>query len=159
MEIKKFQPEITMNKDNFCVRSIDTAANIFELTGLKNFGDITAQKNSLLNGNPGMTAGTENLVINNQLPRDYGISQNYPNPFNPSTKIDYQLPFTSLVSITIYDITGKEIITLINETKNAGYYTAELNSNGIASGVYFYTITAKNGNISYKKTTKMVLVK
>jgi flagellar hook assembly protein FlgD len=69
------------------------------------------------------------------------------------------MPFNSMVTIKIYDISGKEIVTLINESKTAGYHTVEFNSNGIASGVYFYSITANSENGSFNKTLKMVMVK
>ncbi len=56
------------------------------------------------------------------LPEDYMLSTNYPNPFNPTTIIHYAIPEAQKVKITIYDITGKEVKTLVNEVKPAGYY-------------------------------------
>ena len=88
-------------------------------------------------------------------PAKYSLEQNYPNPFNPSTKISFQLPNDSKVSLKVYDISGKEITTLVNDFKTAGYYTVEFNAANLASGVYFYNIHAGD----YSKVMKMVVVK
>jgi hypothetical protein len=102
-----------------------------------------------------------NLVneVNVGVPGKFALGQNYPNPFNPSTKINYEIPFDSKVSIKIFDITGREMYQLVNESQAAGYYTAQFNAVNLASGVYFYMINANGGNQSFIKTMKMVLVK
>jgi hypothetical protein len=90
------------------------------------------------------------------VPTKYELSQNYPNPFNPMTKIDFQLPMDGKVSLKIFDITGREIATLVNnEFKKADYYTVMFNGSNLSSGVYFYRIVADK----YVMTKKMVLVK
>ena len=90
------------------------------------------------------------------LPTKYDLSQNYPNPFNPSTKIDYDLPFDSHVSLKIYDMTGREVMSVINnEAQQAGFYTIQLNASNLASGTYFFRLVA-NDNIF---TKRMVLLK
>lgn len=89
------------------------------------------------------------------LPKEFILHQNYPNPFNPSTSINYELPITGDVNLKIFDMTGKEIATLVNERQNAGNYTVQFNGNNFASGVYFYRIKA--GEISHVK--KMILIK
>ncbi|MFA7361669.1 MAG: T9SS type A sorting domain-containing protein [Candidatus Kapaibacterium sp.] len=94
-------------------------------------------------------------LVNNNTVKKYELSQNYPNPFNPVTKINYALPKQGFVSLKIYDITGREIQTLVNEVKQTGYYTVDFNGSQLSSGVYFYKI--KSGNfISVKR---MVLIK
>lgn len=93
------------------------------------------------------------------VPGKFALSQNYPNPFNPSTKINYDLPFDSRVAIKIFDITGKEVASVLNQTLTAGYYTANFNASNLASGVYFYQINAEGGNQSFVKTLKMILIK
>ncbi|HPS64040.1 MAG TPA: T9SS type A sorting domain-containing protein [Ignavibacteria bacterium] len=98
-------------------------------------------------------------IVDVSLPVKYSLSQNYPNPFNPSTKIDYDLPFDSKVKIALYDITGREAFILMNETKQAGYYTAVLNASSLSSGIYFYRITASSGGNNFIMTKKMVLIK
>ncbi len=83
------------------------------------------------------------------------LSQNYPNPFNPITKIEYSLPKNSFVTIKIYDIMGREITTLVNETKPSGRYSIEFNGSKLASGIYFYRMQAGYFN----SVKKMILIK
>ncbi|MBX7046997.1 MAG: T9SS type A sorting domain-containing protein [Ignavibacteria bacterium] len=96
--------------------------------------------------------------INIGVPNKFALSQNYPNPFNPATRINYDLPFDSKVSIKIFDITGKEVSSLVNTVQPAGYYTISFNASALSSGVYFYQINAE-GSQSFTKTMKMMLVK
>jgi hypothetical protein len=93
------------------------------------------------------------------VPTKYDLSQNYPNPFNPTTKINYDLPFDSKVSIKLFDMSGREVALILNESKSAGYYTVQFNGTNLASGVYFYNIIAEGGNNKFITTKKMVLVK
>jgi hypothetical protein len=89
------------------------------------------------------------------VPGEYSLSQNYPNPFNPTTTISYQLPKSSFVKLTIYDISGRLVDKLIDEKKNAGYYSVEWNAENVCSGVYFYRIEAG----SFVAVKKGLLVK
>ncbi|HQJ46354.1 MAG TPA: T9SS type A sorting domain-containing protein, partial [Ignavibacteriaceae bacterium] len=91
-------------------------------------------------GNP-TDVETEDQI---SLPKDFALAQNYPNPFNPSTIIEYQLPKVSNVSLKVYDILGNEIVTLVNENKEAGNYEVEFNASRISSGIYFYKLQADN---------------
>lgn len=89
-------------------------------------------------------------------PIEFKLFQNFPNPFNPVTKIKYDLPKSTNVTIKIYDILGREVTTLIqNEFKHAGRYEINWNANNYASGVYFYRIEAS----SFVSAKKMVLIK
>ena len=92
---------------------------------------------------------------NEYLPSSYELHQNFPNPFNPFTKINYDLPTLSDVKIMIHDIMGREVITLVNGTKPAGYHDLiwnGLNSFGevVPSGMYFYSIRSKEFHLSKK---------
>ncbi|HEY3251717.1 MAG TPA: T9SS type A sorting domain-containing protein, partial [Ignavibacteria bacterium] len=98
-----------------------------------------------------------NVVI--EAPRAFTMGQNYPNPSNPKSKIDYEIPITGKVSIKLYDILGQEVYTIVNESKEAGYYTAEFNGTNLASGVYFYRIIVEGAAQNFSKTLKMILVK
>ncbi|NWF91017.1 MAG: T9SS type A sorting domain-containing protein [Ignavibacteriaceae bacterium] len=89
------------------------------------------------------------------LPVEFGITQNYPNPFNPVTTIEYQLPVAAKVSIKLYDMLGSEIVTLVNETKDAGFYKYQFNGSSLASGTYFFRIQAND----FVQTKKMTLLK
>lgn len=88
-------------------------------------------------------------------PGSFNISQNYPNPSNPKCKIDYELPRDAFVTVKVYDLLGREVITLVNEMKQAGYYTSEFDGTNLASGIYIYRIKTDY----YSATKKMVLVK
>ncbi len=90
-----------------------------------------------------------------EIPNYYSLAQNYPNPFNPTTSIKYSVPKAVNVSLKIFDVLGKEVATLVNETKQPGFYTADFNASNLASGIYFYRIDA--GEFSSVK--KMMLVK
>lgn len=92
------------------------------------------------------------IVSKNQ---DYKLMNNYPNPFNPVTNIRYQIPVNSFVSLKIYDITGREIATLVNEYKNAGTFDVQWNASGLSSGVYFYKLTSGN----FTDIKRMTLIK
>jgi hypothetical protein len=86
------------------------------------------------------------------LPINFELNQNFPNPFNPSTSIIYAMPQTGLVTIKVYDILGKEIATLVNETKIKGTYTVEFDGSDLPSGIYIYKIQSGNFNDSKKMT-------
>jgi hypothetical protein len=89
-------------------------------------------------------------------PKFYSLEQNYPNPFNPSTTISFSIPSSSIVTLTIYDIIGREVKTLINkETKNSGNYVVLFNGSNLPSGIYFYKLHADK----FVVTKKMVLIK
>lgn len=90
------------------------------------------------------------------VPVKFSVSQNYPNPFNPTTKIDFEIPSDGIISLAIYDITGRETAKILNnEFRTAGYYTVEFRAGQLSSGIYFYRLKA--GDISVTK--KMALLK
>jgi len=88
-------------------------------------------------------------------PASFNLSQNYPNPFNPSTTIDYKVPYSTNVSLKVYDQRGREAAVLVNEYKPAGSYSIRFNASKLASGVYFYNLKAG----SYNTTKKLTLLK
>jgi hypothetical protein len=73
-----------------------------------------------------------------QLPAVYQLRQNYPNPFNPSTTITFELPKSSVVRLSVYDILGREVSVLVNERREAGVHEVKLDTRGLSSGIYFY---------------------
>ena len=103
----------------------------------------------------GCTGPTIGIGNQNQVVKSYELKQNYPNPFNPSTSIQYSILKKGLVKIVVYDIIGKEVTTLVNETKSAGNYIVDFNASSLPSGIYFYKITS--GDFSSVK--KMTLIK
>jgi phosphatidylserine/phosphatidylglycerophosphate/cardiolipin synthase-like enzyme len=92
------------------------------------------------------SGGTGMLVssINSTVPGRFELSQNYPNPFNPTTEIQFQIPKSGLVSIKVFDILGRQVTTLLNEIKQAGYYKLTWNASSLPTGVYFYQVQAGN---------------
>lgn len=94
-------------------------------------------------------------IITIANPEKFCLSQNYPNPFNPSTKISYSIPQTGLVTLKVYDITGKEIKTLVNEFKTSGYYDITFTNDNLSAGVYFYKLNVNN----FSSVKKMFLIK
>ena len=103
----------------------------------------------------GGTDFVTNTEITEVIPTDYSLSQNYPNPFNPSTKIEFKIPESGLVSLKIYDLLGREVKTLVNEEMQTGIYKIDFDASGLASGIYFYTLNTGEFN----STKKMVLLK
>jgi hypothetical protein len=99
--------------------------------------------------------GNDHPEFNAELPKEFNLSQNFPNPFNPVTKINFALPKQGFVSLKIYDITGREVQTLVSEVKQAGYYSVDFNGSSLSSGVYFYRIQSNN----FVSVKRMVLIK
>ncbi len=89
------------------------------------------------------------------LPSTFALSQNYPNPFNPATTITYQLPADNLVTLSVYDVLGKEVAMLVNERKEAGTHQVSFNGLNFSSGVYFYRLAAG----PFVDIKKMVIMK
>jgi len=117
------------------------------------FGFIVGDSGIILRTTTGGEPATL-VEIDNSDDYDFNLFQNYPNPFNPTTIIEYSLPEYGIVNLTVYDLLGREIITLVNEEKPSGIHKIEFDANGLPSGIYFYRIKAGN----YIKTNKMVLL-
>ena len=90
-----------------------------------------------------------------RVPAQYGLSQNYPNPFNPSTVIRYSLSADSRVTLTVYDLLGREVARLVDGMQQAGFREARWDASTTPSGVYYYTIVAGG----FSRTNKMILVR
>lgn len=107
----------------------------------------------------GVLHGDTTLVgltpISNEIPDKFSISQNYPNPFNPNTIIKFKIANSSNVRLIVYDILGKEVITIVNEELKPGTYDAEFDGTNLPSGVYYYKLETAD----YSETKKMVLIK
>lgn len=100
-----------------------------------------------------------NTEVSINPPKNFDMGQNYPNPGNPKCKINFEMPVDGRVSVKVYDILGKEVMTLIDENRKADYYTIEFDGSNIATGVYFYRIYAEGEGQKFTKTLKMILVK
>jgi len=88
-------------------------------------------------------------------PKSYSLLQNYPNPFNPKTNILFEIPINSHVKLTIYDILGKKITTLVNGNLRVGRYEIDWDASGYSGGIYFCRLETKD----FSEVRKMVLLK
>jgi hypothetical protein len=93
--------------------------------------------------------------ISNEVPQSFSFSQNYPNPFNPATKIRFQVANAGYTFLSIYNVLGKEIATLVNEQLQPGTYEADWDASNYPSGVYYYRLVSG----SFNETKKMILLK
>jgi hypothetical protein len=98
---------------------------------------------------------TSTQSSSNQLPVAFTLIQNYPNPFNPSTTIKYELPQSAEVTLSVFDILGREVSMLVNERKNAGSYQVKFDGTGLSSGAYFYRLQAGD----FTQTKRLMLLK
>lgn len=89
------------------------------------------------------------------MPEEFALHQNYPNPFNPSTTISWQLPGSSHQTLKIYDVLGNEIVVLVDDFREAGFYSVNFDATGLSSGIYFYTLQAEG----FTQTKKLLLMK
>ena len=105
-----------------------------------------------VSSNPNGTTGVEN---DNVVPNEFNLLQNYPNPFNPTTTISFALANNGFVNLTVFNITGEKVATLVNREYQTGNYTVEFNANNLASGIYLYRLTTGN----FVSTKKMILMK
>lgn len=85
----------------------------------------------------------------------YALSQNYPNPFNPTTNINYQLPHAGLVTMKMFDVLGREVMTVVNGLMEAGKHTVQIDGSRLSSGMYFYRLESG----SFTSVKKMMLLK
>ena len=119
----------------------------------------------------GLKKGTIHIVPTNELPpsppneiaspelamtpKEFRLEQNYPNPFNPATMINYSLPATSYVTLTVYNMLGQEVATLVNEQQSAGEKSIKFDATNLSSGIYVYRLTAN----AFTEVKKMILIK
>ncbi len=136
-----------MNK--MVISSIDSSVVMVGTTTLNGQQDMLIAKYAMDRSN------VLSIKQKPKLPLHFALHQNYPNPFNPTTKIGYALPSAQYVSLKIYDMLGREVTTLVDEKKQAGTYTAQWDATDVASGMYFYKLTAG----TFVQTKKMLLLK
>ena len=89
------------------------------------------------------------------LLKQFKLEQNYPNPFNPTTNIAFRIAESGFVSLKVYDILGREVVTLVNEEKRDGNYKVKFDGSGLSSGIYFYKLQSGK----YTSVKEMILLK
>lgn len=146
----EFGTEVDYNDDD------DGEGRDMKLKSVQHTSDDNTWSNPSVMGTAVLVAGGAAVESHStSIVTDYALSQNYPNPFNPSTTITYAVPKTSKVLLTVYDMLGKEIATLVNQIKPAGEYNVTFNGADLASGVYFYKLETD----AQVFTNKMMLIK
>ena len=149
-----------------------TAANIFEYTDIdlrlgnwdyiyyhiKAYDSATDTYSPISNiaqTRAGFYKESSEYSENTISPNTFSLAANYPNPFNPSTVINYQIPYNSLVTLKVFDVLGNEVKNLVNGQKEMGKYSVQFDAPSLASGMYFYTLTAGK----FMDTKKFILLK
>ena len=95
------------------------------------------------------------VKVNEAIPEVFALNQNYPNPFNPTTSISYSIASAGKVNLKIFDVSGREILTLVDQMQTPGNYQVTFNAKNLSSGFYFYTLIKG----TERMTKKMLLVK
>jgi hypothetical protein len=148
--------------NNYTVLPNDTVviyASQLIARGSSNLNSVTLLKNYANTAwsiyNSGFSVGIQN--ISSEVPSKYSLSQNFPNPFNPTTKIRFQIPSNSVgqTFLSVYDVLGREIATLVNEKLNPGTYEASFDGTNFPSGIYFYKLQTEG----FINTKRMILLK
>jgi hypothetical protein len=101
------------------------------------------------------TAALPKTLVRDYTTQEFHLDQNYPNPFNPSTTVTYELPRTSHVTLTVYDLLGREVTPLVNGVEEPGTHTVQWNASGQASGVYLCRLDAA----SFTSVRKLLLLR
>ena len=115
----------------------------------------------------GVTYPTVATSVDDQVPLTFGLQQNYPNPFNPTTSFEFHLPAgqagvpsSSFVRVSVFDMLGREVATLVNGDRAPGKYLMHWDASVMPSGVYYYKMTARGEKgESFSQTRRMVVVK
>jgi len=116
------------------------------------------------NGAAGISSGIQSwelygwddeIAMESNIPTEYALKQNYPNPFNQHTVLDFALPSAGKTELTVFDVTGRRVTTLIDGYKSVGYHSITFDASGLSSGVYFVRLEVGG----YKQTQKIVLMK
>ena len=110
---------------------------------------------AILHTTNGGTTFVEQAPPSLPLPQELTLYQNHPNPFNPSTTITFSVPTSGHVALKIYDLLGREVLTLVDELMFSGHHQATLDARTLSSGIYFYRITARESS----RTKKMLLLR
>ncbi|MBM2840866.1 MAG: hypothetical protein HW412_1394, partial [Bacteroidetes bacterium] len=136
--------------DTLWIDTLGTAwPRFYYVTAVDSTGNESAHSDTVVLG----TVGVGDPVT--YVPFTFQLEQNYPNPFNPSTQITFEIPIMTHVELTVFDVLGRKVATLVDETKRPGKYTVAWNATDQASGVYFMTLKAAGR----AETKRMLLMK
>jgi hypothetical protein len=151
--VESFPSTVSANQFGYAkIKFTPSAANT-GYTGELTINNSDSTFKISLNGVCGQVNGI--TPVSNEIPSNFSLSQNYPNPFNPVTNIEFSLPKAGYVSLTVYDVMGREVENLVNKDLKPGIYKADWNAANYTSGVYFYKLVTGDFN----ETKRMILVK
>ncbi|MCL4280087.1 MAG: right-handed parallel beta-helix repeat-containing protein, partial [Ignavibacteriaceae bacterium] len=135
-------------------QAVDAGTNLVLPTVFEDLDNVSRPQGSGFDiGSYEYTSTTE--VANENIPNEFQLFQNFPNPFNPSTTIKFQLENSGFVSLTVYNVLGNEVATIINEFKSSGKYEVRFDASELSSGIYFVRLQQD----SFIQTIKMTLLK
>lgn len=139
---------------NWTLQSVPTTNDLFSVFFVNaDVGYAAGINGTILKTTTGGFTAIEQIT--NEIPAEYKLYQNYPNPFNPETALKFQIAKHSFVKLSVYNILGREIETLISKELEPGVYKVIWNASGFASGIYFYKLISEN----FSETKKLILTK
>ena len=152
-----WMPEFTGSLPRSAVNDINLIANVtYILINTSYSATVTGNWKDSIWGPGAITQIVTSVTpYGNIIPTEYALRQNYPNPFNPVTKISYDLPKQGFVSLKVYDMLGREVVTLVNEVKKEGRYLVDFDGSNLASGAYFFKLKSND----FVDVKKMILLK
>ena len=154
------KPEWLEFKSDVNIISDNRETILFEFDVSKNAPIKTEESIEVVISNSSGDSWSKRISFEIKNPEKFELNQNYPNPFNPSTNISYVLAEEAKVSVLIYDILGRKITELINETQDPGFHKISWNASNYSSGVYFCILTAKSPlKKKFISRKKMLLIK
>ncbi|MBS1514969.1 MAG: endonuclease [Bacteroidetes bacterium] len=152
--VESFPTSVAQNTFGYARVKFKPNANNQTFTSLITITSSDTVKTVNLTGySNSQTAGI--VTLSNEIPSKFALSQNYPNPFNPATKINFEVPVRSFVSLKVFDMNGKEVSNLVSQIQAPGYYQYDFDGSNLPSGTYFYKLQTAD----FTSTKKFVLVK
>lgn len=147
--VEVLDPYCASNKVVICHKGKELCVSVNAMGAHLRHGDFIG---------PCSSDGDEKKFVD--LPADFVLDQNYPNPFNPTTTISYALPSHAHVTLRVFDMLGRQVAELVNESVSAGHHSVEFDASRLASGLYFYRLSADaEGGRSFTEMRKLMLVK
>lgn len=151
--VESFPTSIAQNSFGYARVKFRPNANNQTFTGTITVSSSDTVKTVNVTGYSNNLSGI--TTVSSQVPDKFALSQNYPNPFNPTTKINFAVPYKSFVSLKVFDMNGREVSALVNNTLQAGTYQYDFNAAALPSGTYFYKLETSD----FTSTKKLILIK
>ena len=152
--VESFPASIAQNSFGYARVKFKPNANNQTFTSVITISTSDTVKTVNLTGySNSQTAGI--VSLSSQVPDKFALSQNFPNPFNPTTKINFAVPYRSFVTLKVFDMNGREVSSLVNNTLQAGTYQYDFDGASLTSGTYFYKLETSD----FTSTKKLILIK